>query len=143
MTSIRGPRPAHPRPVARFGAVLTGALVVAVVAAAPVAALERDDGDDPGEQLSTLESLALFGVLPIALMLLIALLVCLPSLIKGPRNKPGINWDAQPEWYGGPQDEAQTPAVAGSGTQQALTGRVVSTGAEGDADDGGGSSARW
>lgn len=123
--------------------MLTGALAVAVAAAAPVAALERDDGDDPGEQLSTLESLALFGVVPIALMLLIALLVSLPSLIKGSRNKPGINWDAQPEWYGGPQDEATTAAVTSAGGQQALTGRVVSTGADGDAEGGGGSSARW
>ncbi|MGQ0844864.1 MAG: hypothetical protein ACT4QF_12080 [Sporichthyaceae bacterium] len=113
-----------------------GALVVGVALAAPAAALERDDGDDPGEQMSTLEALMLFGVVPIALMLLITLLTVLPSMVKG-NKKPGINWDAQPEWYGGPEGEKAPEVEAG---RQALTGTVVSGG---ETDDGGGSSARW
>lgn len=142
MTSTFGLRPAPSRPSARLGALaalLGGMFYLAVALAAPASALERDDGDDPGEQISKLEALLLFGVVPLGLMLLIALLVSLPWLVKGQR-KPG---EAQPEWFGAPED---TPEVAGHGEQPALTGRVVdggSGGGEGDGGDGGGSSARW
>lgn len=119
-------------------------LVIGVALAAPVAAAHRDDGDDPGDPMSKLEALFFFGVIPLGLMLLIALLVTLPSLLKGKSNKA---WDAQPEWYGGPELESgANPAVAGHDEAQALTGRVVVTGADGgedDGGDGGGSSARW
>ncbi|MGQ0465534.1 MAG: hypothetical protein ACT4QG_09455 [Sporichthyaceae bacterium] len=116
------------------GVALAGTFVV-VASAAPVAALERDDGDDPGEQISTLEALLLFGVVPIALMLAISLFVWLPGMLKGNKGKPAINWDGEPEWYGGPDEEK--PALAGGG-QQALTGTVVSP-----SEDAGGSSGRW
>lgn len=129
MTSLRS------RSARLLGVAFAGTTVV-VASAAPVAALERDDGDDPGSQLSKLEALALFGVVPVGLMLLIALLVVLPSMLKGNKGKPGINWDGQPEWYGGP-DSAQPALESGQG-QQALTGTVVGTG-----EDAGGSSARW
>ncbi len=119
-------------------------VVLGVALAAPVAALERDDGDDPGDQMSKLEALMWFGAIPVGLMLLISLLTVLPSMLKGKSTKP---WDAQPEWYGGPELESGAdPAMAGHGEQQALTGRVMSSGADGgedDGGDGGGSSARW
>lgn len=121
---------------ARLLGVAFAGLTLVVAQAAPVAALERDDGDDPGSQLTKIEALLLYGVVPVGLMLLISLLVCLPGMLKGNRGKPGINWDGQPEWYGGPQDEK--PALEPGQSQQALTGTVVSTG-----EDAGGSSARW
>lgn len=145
MTSTRGHRPAHPRLFARLGAlgtVLGGTFCLAVAYAAPVAATERDDGDDPGEPMSKLEALLMFGVVPLGIMLLITLLVSLPWLLKGQR-KPGT-WDAQPEWYGAP--EGTSEVEGGHGEQPALTGRVVTTGTDGgedDGGDGGGSSARW
>ena len=140
-----GPSPGPLATSARLGALgalLIGSSCLAVALAAPVAALERDDGDDPGGQMSKLEVLLVFGVIPLGIVLLISLLVALPSLLKGQR-KLG-SWDAQPEWYGGPTEG--TPEVAGHGEQAELTGRVVTTGADGgeaDGGDGGGSSARW
>lgn len=129
MTSFRS------RSARLLGLAFAGVTLV-VAAATPVAALERDDGDDPGSQLTTIESLLLFGVVPVGIMLVIALLVVLPGMLKGNRGKPGINWDGQPEWYGGP--EGEKPALEPGQSQQALTGTVVSTG-----EDAGGSSARW
>lgn len=141
MTSTRGLRPTPSRPSAglrAFLTLLTGMFCLTVAWAAPASALERDDGDDPGEQITKLEALLLFGVVPLALMALITLAVSLPWLIKGQR-KPG---EAQPEWFGAPED---APEVGGHGEQPALSGRVVTSGADGGEDDGdgGGSSARW
>lgn len=123
------------RPARLLGVAFAGVTLV-VAQAAPVAALERDDGDDPGSQLTKIEAVLLYGVVPVSIMLFIALLVWLPGMLKGNRGKPGINWDGQPEWYGGP--EGEKPALEAGQSQQALTGTVVSTGEE-----AGGSSARW
>jgi hypothetical protein len=40
----------------------------------------------------------------LALFAIIALLVMLPSLAKGPRYRPGLSWWASPVWFGGPAD---------------------------------------
>lgn len=139
VTSTRGHRPATSRSLARFGALgalTSGAFLLAVALAAPVSALERDDGDDPGEQISKLEALLIFGVIPVAAMLTITLLVCLPWLLRGQRK----SGEAAPEWFGAPEGTAE---VTGHGEQAELTGRVVGAdGGDSDA-DGGGSSARW
>lgn len=154
--SLKSPRTR--RPLARAGVVLGPAVLLGPMLAGPAQALRRDDGDDPGEQLSTLEVLLIFGVIPIAVMGLIALLVCLPSLVKSPRGTAG--WDGRSAWLGGP---AQQPAAVGSGaapdartgspdvltgSPDALTGTVVSARPRRHAGDpeesgGGGSSARW
>ena len=75
-----------------------------VALAGPASAVYRDDGDDPGQGLSYFSSLLIFGVLPLAMFAIIALLVMLPSLAKGPRYRPGLSWWASPVWFGGPAD---------------------------------------
>lgn len=122
-------------------------LVWSTLAATPAfATLHRDDGDDPGKQISKLKALLVFVGIPVGLMVLIALLVLLPSLAKGPRYRLGEEWRAIPEWYGAPREE---PAVeAGEGhpaleREAAVTGTVMPSDAETQTGDGGGSSARW
>ena len=72
--------------------------------ATPASAVYRDDGDEPGQALTYFNTLLIFGVLPVALFAIIALLVMLPSLAKGPRYRPGLRWWASPVWFGGPSD---------------------------------------
>lgn len=98
-----------------------------VVLATPALAVYRDDGDDPGPALSYLNTLLIFGVLPLAMFAIIALLVMLPSLAKGPRYRPGLSWWASPVWFGGPADPdavsserlAETRPVEGTGGTRA------------------------
>ena len=70
---------------------------------------------------------------------MIALLVVLPSVAKGPRYRPGASWWAAPVWFNGPD---QHPAAAGAtrvpidapaGTPADGSGAVTT----------GGTSARW
>lgn len=146
--------------VARIAAVTVSTLLMLLALAGPAAALRRDDGDEPGEQLSTLENLLYFGVIPIGAFALIALLVSLPSIVKGPRYRPGLDWQGAPEWYGAPGAEASaesggygTPAVSvkkagakDADADGALTGRIVTASepeAQAGSGDGGGTSARW
>jgi hypothetical protein len=134
----------------RFAAVFAAVFVLAMLAAAPAFALHRDDGDDPGKQISTLKAILVFGVIPLGASALIVLLVMLPSLAKGPRYRPGLGWQATPEWYGAPGTE---PEVAGGGEhpaevsaaadQQEITGTLMPSDAETQTPEGGGSSARW
>jgi hypothetical protein len=109
------------------------------VAGAPAAraTVHPSDGDDPGPQLSTLKTVLIFGLIPVGAMLLIALVVSLPSLVRGPRYRPGRNWQGTPEWYGAPA--AEVDAGPGHASGDAVTGKIVATGDS----DGGGSSARW
>jgi hypothetical protein len=132
----------------RFAAVFAAVLVLTTLAAAPAFALHRDDGDDPGKQISTLKAILVFGVIPIGAAALIVLLVMLPSLAKGPRYRPGLGWQATPEWYGAPGTEAEVegshPAEVGAAAeQQEITGTLMPSDAETETPEGGGSSARW
>lgn len=138
------------------GAVLAYLLVaVSLLAASPAMALNRDDGDDPGPGMSTLKMLGIFVGIPVLSMVLIWILVSVPSMMRGPRYRPGKEWQANSEWYGGPGDEVEGGSGAaeleagdtaksdrGSDTgksETALTGTVV----EPREGDGGGTSARW
>jgi hypothetical protein len=125
---------------ATVGAVLASS----TLAASPAfAALHRDDGDDPGKGMSALKVIGTFIGIPVGLFLLIALLVSIPSMIRGPRYRPGKEWQATPEWYGAPGEveggEAHGELGAADGHAE-LTGTVVEPSAEAD---GGGTSARW
>ncbi len=124
-----------------------------MLAASPVMALTRDDGDDPGEGMSKLKVLGIFVGIPILWFAAIWIACSIPSMIRGPRYRPGKDWEATPEWYGAPGDEVEDgqgdrALTAGPGTSKgadrgALTGTVVDP-AEGGADSGGGgTSARW
>lgn len=54
-----------------------------VVLSAPAQALTREDGDEPGQGLSALQTIAIFVGAPVALYLLIALLVMAFTSKKG------------------------------------------------------------
>lgn len=137
------------RRVAR-AAVVGAVLLSASLATSPAMALNRDDGDDPGEGISDLKLLGIFVGVPVLSMALIWILVSIPSMIRGPRYRPGKEWQAGSEWYGAPGDEVEgghgAPELeAGKerSSDTALTGTLVEPG-EGTADSGGGgTSARW
>jgi hypothetical protein len=68
--------------------------------------------------MSTLHGLLLFVGTPLLAIVVISLLVMAPSLAKGPRYRPGRQWDARPEQFG---------ALPGRSTEP---GRELSSGAE-------------
>ena len=74
--------------------------------------------------LSTLETVLLFGLGPLAILLLIATLVWLPGMVRSSRYRPARGWNAPPLWFGGPAD----PAAA---VESAQTGDLVRGGASG------------
>ncbi len=105
-------------------------LVAGWVIASPALAQVPDDGDDPGAGLTPFEAILIYGVVPLALFALIALLVLAPSIARGPRYRPGLGWFAAPVWFGGPSNPDTALARARS-----LPAGVGS--------EGGGASARW
>ncbi len=81
--------------------------------------------------MSMLHALLFFAGIPLLIIAVITLLVMAPSLAKGNRYRPGREWDAEPEWFGGPESTAD-------GTSMQLTpGTSVAS------SDTGGASARW
>ncbi len=54
--------------------------------------------------LSTLQAWAVFGVIPLALLLGIAALVWLPGMMHSGRYRPATGWNARPLWFGGPPE---------------------------------------
>ena len=132
-------------------AVLGAVLLSSLLATSPAMALNRDDGDDPGPGMSNLEILGIFVGIPVASMALIWILVSIPSMVRGPRYRPGKQWQANSEWYGGPGDEVEggkgAPELESGKTDRehdtALTGTLVEPGDGGADSGGGGTSARW
>ncbi|WP_405687875.1 hypothetical protein [Streptomyces sp. NBC_00057] len=59
----------------RAGAVAAGTTLMMLLMSSPALALTRDDGDDPGQGLSVMETIGLYVVAPIALFVVIAGLV--------------------------------------------------------------------
>ncbi|MFJ1971381.1 hypothetical protein ACIO93_22185 [Streptomyces sp. NPDC087903] len=59
----------------RAGALAAGTTLMMLLMTSPALALTRDDGDDPGNGLSVVETLGLYVVAPLALFALIAGLV--------------------------------------------------------------------
>jgi hypothetical protein len=138
------------RRAARAGVVGAVLLSSALVASPAFAALHRDDGDDPGEGMSKLKVLGVFVGIPVAWFALIWILGSIPSMIRGPRYRPGKDWEATPEWYGAPGSEQAEvegghgdPALTAGHADPALTGTVVEPGEAGTDAAGGGASARW
>lgn len=76
------------------------------------------------DEVSTMEAVLLFGVVPVVLLLAIAALVWLPGMVRSSRYRPTRGWNAAPLWFGGPAD----PAAA---VESAQTGDVVRGGASG------------
>ncbi|HUR75554.1 MAG TPA: hypothetical protein VMZ00_14830 [Sporichthya sp.] len=126
--------------------------VSALVASPAFAALHRDDGDDPGPGMSKLKVLGVYVGIPVAAFVLIWVVVSIPSMIRGPRYRPGKDWEATPEWYGAPGSEHEQPevesgygdpAIEGRPTDPALSGTIVEPADGGTESAGGGTSARW
>lgn len=120
-------------------ATTVGATLLSTVT--PALAREQDAGSDPGEPLSPLATLLIFGVLPVALFLLIALLVSAGSIARGPRYRPDRMWDATPAEFGMPMHGVRSAPPPGELTAADAPGAES---AELPQDDsGGGVSARW
>ena len=127
-------RTAHPRRVTGAGrgraALVLAATAVALTACGggdPAATnhLGFEDGVAPAEGgLTTLQTVLLFGVAPLAILLLIAALAWLPAMLRSSRYRPTRGWNAAPLWFGGPAD----PAAA---VESAQTGDLVRGGASG------------
>nr|AHE14612.1 hypothetical protein asmbl_4 [uncultured bacterium] len=96
--------------------------------------VQHDAGDHPGHQLSTAATLLIFIGIPILLFAVIAVLVALPSLLRGPKYRPGAQWAAEPVWYGGPGARASEELTAVPATNLASTQ---------PSEEVGGASARW
>jgi hypothetical protein len=84
-----------------------------------------EDGVSPVEDsLTTLETVLIYGLTPLVIMLVIAALVWLPGMVRSSRYRPARGWTAPPLWFGGPAD----PAAA---VESASTGDLVRGGASG------------
>lgn len=59
----------------RAGAVAAGTTLMMLLMSSPALALTRDDGDDPGQGLSVIDTIGLFVVAPLVLFGVIAGLV--------------------------------------------------------------------
>ena len=79
---------------------------------------------DTGGGVGGLEAIALFGLVPLVILLGVAALVWLPGMMRGNRYRPAKGWSASPLWFGGPPD----PAAA---VETARTGELTRGGASG------------
>jgi hypothetical protein len=133
VAAVRTPRPLRPlaaRAALRFGAiagVAVAALGSAVLAAGP--ALAIGERGTPGDKMSAIETTAIFLGIPLGVAVVIAFLVFLPSIVSGPRYRPGRPWTATASWFGDPIG-SETAAAAITTLPPATL-------------DGGGASARW
>lgn len=129
-SSAPRPRSARTAPARRAARRAATACALALVPlslalAGPAGAVERSDGDSPGEPISTLQALGLFVGIPLGIYLVIALLTFAPASTRGPRYRPGSGWTAD-------------SAYLGSGAVE----RVEGTGA-GHSTGSGGASGTW
>ena len=75
----------------------------------------RDGVAATSDGLTWLEAGALFGLVPLAIMLVLAALVWLPGVVRGTRYRPNRGWTAAPLWFGGPPDPAAAVESASAG----------------------------
>jgi hypothetical protein len=85
--------------------------------------------------LSGLATVLIFVGIPLLVFGGVILAVSLPSIVGGPRYRPGLSWWAEPVWFGGPN----IPAVAQAATNPTALAELVTVPFE----TGGGASARW
>lgn len=108
----------------RTAAVLVG-LASVFVPAAPAFAIS--DGEEPGRGFGLVNTLLVYGGIPLGIFALVALLVVAGGFRNRPRYRPGRAWDFDPVWFAGPADP-DTALVS------ARPGRHLT---------GGGASAEW
>ncbi|MCX5081733.1 hypothetical protein ACFC18_13915 [Streptomyces sp. NPDC056121] len=70
----------------RAGALAAGTTLMMLLMSSPALALARDDGDDPGQGLTVIETLGLYVVAPIVLFLVIAGLVIVGDKSRKPKQ---------------------------------------------------------
>ena len=100
--------------VARPAAVLLGLFLGFL--AAPAAATAPETWSDP-DNGSVLENLLILVGIPLAVILLVALLVYLPSMIRGQSSEPALAFQDRSEWFGGPRKGVEA-TKSGSGSDQ-------------------------
>jgi hypothetical protein len=111
------------RTVRRVSVVALG--LAAGLAAAPAYAEAPDSSAwEAAEDPSTLEFLAIFVGAPAAIIAVLALLVYLPSMMRGPSTEPALVFSQRSEWFGGPRkkpdaadDQADREPTGGAGAQ--------------------------
>jgi hypothetical protein len=109
---------------------------MATVLTTAIPALAVDDGEVPASKLSVQATLGIFVGIPAAIFALIALLVVLPGIIRGPRYRPGRSWEADPMWFGAPENAQSVLEVTSNSIalpEGPVRPEVV----------GGGASVRW
>jgi hypothetical protein len=106
-------------------ALVPGLALGVLLLAAPAEARPPSTWDEP-RPMSTPELLLVLVGVPILVFLVLALLVYLPSMIRGRNSEPGVAFQERSEWFGGPRKGV-------GGAPEAPTG----------AGDKGGASARW
>jgi hypothetical protein len=121
-------------------AATVGVTLLATVT--PALAREQDAGSDPGEPLSPLATLLIFGVLPVAMFLLIALLVSAGSIARGTRYRPDRVWDATSVEFGIPVPAA-AELTRSTGADAGAPPATPPADPDDDQSGGGGISARW
>lgn len=94
--------------IRRAGVAALSASTAVLLTAGPAWAdrnpIGPSEGADPGSSLSAAATIALFVLLPAAIMLGIAALVWLPGIVRGTRYRPAKGWEAAPVWFAGPLD---------------------------------------
>ncbi|GAA2663263.1 hypothetical protein [Streptomyces vastus] len=73
----------------RAGTLAAGTTLMMLLTSSPALALIPDDGDDPGQGLSVIETLGLYVMAPIALFAVIAGLVMVLDRSTDRQPKPG------------------------------------------------------
>jgi hypothetical protein len=122
------------KPYWRYGVPVIDSAYVAA-ASQLMADVPKSPDWPPPPPMSTLHALLLFGGVPLAISVAIALLVLAPSLARGPRYRPAESWDADAEIFG------ESPRIDGG--QPAGAAPQLTAGAPRDESDSGGASARW
>jgi hypothetical protein len=118
-TALRRAASVVARPLAVLLGLALGSWAAPAVATAPESWSDPDNG-------SLLENLLILVGIPIAVTLLLALLVYLPSMMRGQSSEPALAFQEKSEWFGGPRK-----------------GVEAAQGTPADGQDKGGAGGRW
>ena len=102
-----------------LAAYLGGLLLTGLLTAAPAYAVNDElgpaEGADLSSGISTTQAVLLFGVVPLAILLVTAALVWLPGMVKADRYRPQRGWSSTPVWFAGPPDPVKAVETADPG----------------------------
>jgi len=103
------------RAVARPFVVLAGLVLGSL--AAPALATPPETWEDP-DNGSALELLLILGGIPLGIILLLALMVYLPSMMRGQSSEPALAFQERSDWFGGPRKGVQATQDQASGASE-------------------------